>query len=60
MIKNVFYLILRTLPVLKIFKLLSRVFGHVENMACLKDKVIFRICGVTTWLRILAGKSTIK
>ena len=31
--KNVFYFILRALLVLKIFKLLSRRFGHLEKMA---------------------------
>ena len=33
MMKSDFYLILKTFFVLKIFKFLSRLFGHVENMA---------------------------
>ena len=33
MMKNVFYFILKALFVLKIFKFLSGLFGHVEKMA---------------------------
>ena len=34
--KNAFYLTLKALVVLKIFKFLSRIFGHVEKMARLE------------------------
>ena len=44
MMKNAFYFILKALFVLKIFKFLSRLFGHVK-----KDKVNFKIHNVTTW-----------
>ena len=36
MMKNVFYLILKALFVLKIFKFLSWLFGHVEKTAWLE------------------------
>ena len=42
--KNAFYFILKAFVVLKIFKFLSRLFGHVGK----KDKVNFKIHGVTT------------
>ena len=35
---------------LKWWKILSWRFGHVEETACLKDKVNFKIFDVTTWL----------
>ena len=44
MMKNAFYFILKALFVLKIFKFLSRLFGHVK-----KDKVNLKIHNVTTW-----------
>ena len=49
MMKNVFYFILKALFVLKIFKFLSWLFGHVEETAWLewKDKVDFKIYDVT-------------
>ena len=37
--KNAFYFILEVLFVLKIFKFLSRLFGHVGKMLDYKDKV---------------------
>ena len=36
MMKNVFYFILKPLFILKIFKFLSWLFGHVEKMAWLE------------------------
>ena len=36
MMKNAFYLIVKALFVLKIFKFLSRLFGHVGKMAWLE------------------------
>ena len=47
MMKNAFYFTLEALLVLKIFKLLSQLFDHVEKTACLEDKVNFKICEVT-------------
>ena len=38
--------------VLKIFKSLSRLFGHVEKRFDKKDKVNFEIYDVTAWLTI--------
>ena len=51
--KNAFYFILflKALFVIKIFKFLSRIFGHVGKMAWLKDKAKFRIHDVATWLK---------
>ena len=46
MMKNAFYFTF----VLKIFKCLFRLFGHVEKQLDWKDKVNFNICNVTTWL----------
>ena len=47
--KNAFYFILKALSVLKIFKFLSWLLGHVEETALIKDKVNFKIFDVTTW-----------
>ena len=42
--KNAFYLVLKALSILEIFKFLSRLFGHVGIAAWLeKDKVNFEI-----------------
>ena len=49
MIKNVFYLTLKALFVLKIFKFLSSFFGHAEKQLDQKYKVYFKIYDVTTW-----------
>ena len=46
MIKNDFYFILKALFVLKVFKYLYWLFGHVYE----KDKVNFEIYDVTAWL----------
>ena len=49
--ENAFYSILSVLFVLKIFQLLSWLFGYIEkNTYALKDKVDFKICNDTTWL----------
>ena len=50
MMKNAFYFTLKARFVLKIFKLLSWLFDHVEKRLDLKDKVNFQIYDVTTWL----------
>ena len=49
MMKNVFYFSLKALFVLKIFKFLSCLFGHVEKRLDWKDEVKFKIYEVTTW-----------
>ena len=48
MMKNAFYFTLKPLFVLKIFKFLSSIFGHVEKRLDLIDKVNFKIYDVTT------------
>ena len=48
--QNAFYFILKALFVLKLFKFLSCLFGHVEKCLDKKDKVNFEICDVITWL----------
>ena len=48
--KNAFYFTLKALFVLKIFKFLPRLFGHVEKRFDWKDKVNFKIYNVTAWL----------
>ena len=47
--KNDFYFIFKAFFVLKIFKLLSWLFGQVEKRADFKDKVNFHIYDVTIW-----------
>ena len=49
MVKNAFYFTLKPLFVLKIFKFLSGIFGHVEKQLDQKDKVNFKTSGVTNW-----------
>ena len=49
MMKNVFYFSLKALFVLKIFKFLSCLFGHVEKRLDWKDEVKFKIYDVTAW-----------
>ena len=50
MIKNAFYFTLTDLFALKMFKLLSQRFDHVEEARLdQKDKVNFKIYGVTAW-----------
>ena len=46
MMKNIFYFILKVLSVLKIFRLLSRLFGHVGKTARLEKG----------WIRCLTSK----
>ena len=48
--KNTFYSILKALFVLKIFKFLSWLFGHIEKTASLEGKINLKIHYVTTWL----------
>ena len=47
MMKNIFYFILKALFVFKIFKFLSRHFGHVRKRLHYKDKGNFKIHDVT-------------
>ena len=47
--KNAFYFTSKTLLVLKIFKFLSWLFGHVAKRLDLKD-VSFKFDDVTAWL----------
>ena len=51
MMKNAFYFNIKALFVLKLFKFLSWLFGHVEKRLDLKDKVNFEIHDVTAWLK---------
>ena len=48
--KNAFYFTLKALFVLKIFKFLSWLFGHVAKRLDQKDKVNFEFYDVTAWL----------
>ena len=52
MMKNAFYFTLKALFVLKIFKISSWLFSHVEKRLDKKDKVSFKIDDVTTWYTI--------
>ena len=47
--KNILYFTLKALFVFKIFKFLSRRFGHVEKRLDQKDKVNFIIHDIPTW-----------
>ena len=51
MIKNASYFTAKALFVLKIFKFLSRLFGHVAKRLDKKDKVNFKFYDVTAWLK---------
>ena len=48
MMRNVFPYTLKSLFVLKVFKFLYELFGHVEKRLDWKDKVNFNIYDVTT------------
>ena len=48
--KNVFYFTLKAVFVLKIFKFLPWLYGHVEKLLDQKDKVNFKIYDATPWL----------
>ena len=48
--KNDFYFSLKALFILKIFKFLSWLFGHLEKMPDQKNKVNFKIYDITVWL----------
>ena len=50
MMRNAFYLTLNALFILKIFKFLSWLFGHVEKRLDQKDKINFKICDFKTRL----------
>ena len=50
MMKNVFYFISKALFVHKIFKSLSRLFGHVAKRLDEKGKVNFKCYDATVWL----------
>ena len=50
MMKNAFYLTSKTLFIHKIFKFLSWHFGHVAKWLEKKNRVNFKIYGVTVWL----------
>ena len=52
MIINAFYFTSKALFVLKIFKSLSWLFGHVSKQLDYKDKVHFKFYDVTAWLTI--------
>ena len=47
--KNAFYITLKAFFILKIFQLLSWLFGHVEKCFDWKDKVHFKIYDVAAW-----------
>ena len=51
MMKNAFYFMSKALFVLKKFKFLSWLFGHVAKRLDKKDKVIFKFYDVTAWLK---------
>ena len=46
--KNVFYFTVKSLFVIRIFKFLSWLFGHVEKRLDYKDKINFKVDSVTT------------
>ena len=48
--KNAFYFTLKAVFVLKLFKLLSWLFGHVWKWLDHRDKVNFETYDITTWL----------
>ena len=50
MMKNDFYFTSKAFFVLKIFKFLSWLFGHVAKRLDKKDKVNFKFYDATTWL----------
>ena len=50
MMKNAFYFTSKALFVLKIFKFLSWLFGHVAKRLDEKDKVNFKFYDVRAWL----------
>ena len=50
MMENAFYFTSNALFVLKIFKFLSLLFGHVAKRLDTKDKINFKFYDVTAWL----------
>ena len=49
MVKNGFYFIIKALFILKVFKFLSLIFGHVEEQFDKETKFNFELHGVTDW-----------
>ena len=49
MVKNAFYLTSKALSILKIFKFLSWLFGHISKQLHEKDNVNFKLYDVTIW-----------
>ena len=49
--ESAFHFTLKALFVLKIFRFLCRIFGHVEKQLDQKDKINFKIHDATTWFR---------
>ena len=49
MVKNGFYFIIKALFILKVFKFLSLIFGHVEKQFDKETKFNFELYGVTDW-----------
>ena len=50
MVNNAFYFILKAFFFLRMFKILSGLFGRVEKRLDQKDTVNFKIYDFTTWL----------
>ena len=50
MMKYAFYFTSKAVLVLKIFKFLSRLIGHIAKRLYKKDKINFKFYDVTTWL----------
>ena len=50
MMKNDFYSTSKAFFVLKIFKFLSSLFGHIAEQLDKKDKINFKFYDVTAWL----------
>ena len=51
MMKNAFYFTSKAFFVLKVFKFLSWLFGHVAKQLDLKDKANFKFYGIIAWLK---------
>ena len=49
MMKNAFYFMSKALFVLKVFRFLSRLFGHVKKQLDQKDQANVKIYEVTSW-----------
>ena len=53
MMKNAFYFTSKALSILKVFKFLSWLFGHIAEQVDNENKVNFKFCDVTAWLTIV-------